>query len=71
MKGGVDLNGKMEFRANSGGNAPGDGHNTRAKSNTQLRRVYSAPVDRGTGILCDQTVALTGTTSVLPVSASL
>ncbi len=22
-KGGVDLNGKMEFRANSGGNAPG------------------------------------------------
>ena len=36
---------------------------TRAKSNTQLRRVYSAPVDRGTGIICDQTVALTGTTS--------
>jgi len=36
---------------------------TRAKSNTQLRRVYSAPVDRGTGILCDQTIALTGTTS--------
>ncbi len=35
----------------------------RAKSNTQLRRVYSAPVDRGTGIICDQTVALTGTTS--------
>jgi hypothetical protein len=36
---------------------------TRAKSNTQLRRVYSAPVDRGTGIICDQTVALTGVTS--------
>ena len=36
---------------------------TRAKSNTQLRRVYSAPVDRGTGILCDQTIALTGTTN--------
>ena len=36
---------------------------TRAKSNTQLRRVYSAPVDRATGIICDQTVALTGTTS--------
>jgi len=36
---------------------------TRAKSNTQLRRVYSAPVDRGTGIICDQTIALTGTTS--------
>ena len=36
---------------------------TRAKSNTQFRRVYSAPVDRSTGIICDQTIALTGTTS--------
>ena len=36
---------------------------TRAKSNTQLRRVYSAAVDRGTGIMCDQTIALTGTKS--------
>jgi len=36
---------------------------TRAKSNTQLRRVYSALIDRSTGIICDQTVALTGTTS--------
>ena len=36
---------------------------TRAKSNTKLRRVYSAVVDRSTGIICDQTVALTGTTS--------
>jgi Domain of unknown function (DUF4372)/Transposase DDE domain len=36
---------------------------TRAKSNTRLRRVYSAPVDRSTGIICDQTVALTGATS--------
>lgn len=33
---------------------------TRAKSNTQLRRVYSAQVDRDTGIICDQTVALVG-----------
>lgn len=33
---------------------------TRAKSNTRLRRVYSAPVDRDTGIICDQTVALVG-----------
>ena len=31
---------------------------TRAKSNTRLRRVYSAATDRSTGILCDQTVAL-------------
>lgn len=36
---------------------------TRAKSNTRFRRVYSAPADRSTGIICDQTVALTGTTS--------
>jgi IS4 transposase len=36
---------------------------TRTKSNTRLRRVYSAQVDRQTGIICDQTVALTGTTS--------
>jgi len=36
---------------------------TRAKSNTQFRRVYSAKVDRGTGIICDQTIALTGTNS--------
>ena len=36
---------------------------TRTKSNTRFRRVYSAPVDRSTGIICDQTIALTGTTS--------
>jgi Domain of unknown function (DUF4372)/Transposase DDE domain len=36
---------------------------TRAKSNTRFRRIYSAPVDRSTGIICDQTIALTGTTS--------
>ncbi|MEO7320330.1 MAG: IS4 family transposase [Nitrosospira sp.] len=33
---------------------------TRAKSNTRMQRVYSAQVNRSTGILCDQTVALTG-----------
>lgn len=33
---------------------------TRAKSNTGLRRVYSAPNDRPQGIVCDQTVAVTG-----------
>jgi Domain of unknown function (DUF4372)/Transposase DDE domain len=37
---------------------------TRAKSNTRLRRVYSAPVDRSTGIICDQTVVLTGFNSL-------
>ena len=33
---------------------------TRAKSNSDLRRVYSAPSDRAQGIICDQTVALPG-----------
>lgn len=33
---------------------------TRAKSNTDLRRIYSAPSDRAKGIICDQTVALSG-----------
>jgi hypothetical protein len=33
---------------------------TRAKSNTQMRRIYSAAADRSTGIICDQTVVLTG-----------
>jgi len=32
----------------------------RARHNTRLRRVYSAPNDRDTGIMCDQTVAFTG-----------
>ena len=31
---------------------------TRAKKNTKLRRIYSHPVDRSTGIICDQTVVL-------------
>lgn len=33
---------------------------TRAKSNTDLRRIYSAPSDRAQGVICDQTVALSG-----------
>ena len=28
----------------------------RTKRNTQLRRLYSAPVDKSTGVICDQTV---------------
>ena len=36
---------------------------TRAMSNTQFRRVYSTPVDRSSGIICDQTIVLTGRTS--------
>ena len=33
---------------------------TRAKSNMDARRLYSAPPDRANGIICDQTIALVG-----------
>ena len=33
---------------------------TRAKRNLDARRLYSAPTDRSTGVLCDQTIALNG-----------
>lgn len=33
---------------------------TRAKSNLDARRIYSAAVDRSTGVICDQTIALNG-----------
>jgi transposase len=32
----------------------------RAKSNLKCRRVYSHPVDKATGLICDQSVMLTG-----------
>ena len=35
----------------------------RAKSNTKFRRRYSRDADKSAGVLCDQTVVLTGTTS--------
>jgi hypothetical protein len=33
---------------------------TRAKSNLKAQRRYSHPVDRNTGLICDQTIVLTG-----------
>ncbi len=33
---------------------------TRAKSNMDAHRVYSAPTDRTTGAICDQTISLDG-----------
>ena len=33
---------------------------TRAKSNLQYQRVYSHPIDKTTGLRCDQTIRLTG-----------
>jgi len=35
----------------------------RAKKNLQFRRLYSRPVEKATGLRCDQTVALTGVTA--------
>ena len=35
----------------------------RAKSNLQFRRLYSRPVDKSTGLKCDQTIVLTGLNS--------
>ena len=35
----------------------------RAKSNLQYRRVYSHPIDKTTGLRCDQTIVLTGVRS--------
>jgi hypothetical protein len=44
---------------------------TRAKSNTQFRRVYSHTIDRSTGLRCDQTIRLTGVHSHLDYPAPL
>lgn len=33
---------------------------TRAKKNMDFHRLYSAPTDRSTGVICDQTIALDG-----------
>ena len=38
---------------------------TRAKANLQCARRYSHPVDKTAGLLCDQTVVLTGPKSAL------
>jgi len=35
----------------------------RAKSNLQFRRLYSLPIDKSTGLKCDQTIVLTGMNS--------
>ena len=37
---------------------------TRAKSNIDAHRVFSAPTDRSTGIICDQTISWTASTPV-------
>ena len=37
---------------------------TRAKSNIKMRRVYSAPVDKSRGLICDQSIKLCGAKSL-------
>ena len=37
----------------------------RAKSNTRFQRRYSRPVDKSAGLLCDQTIRLTGKTTAV------
>jgi len=36
---------------------------TRAKTNFQFRRLYSHPIEKSTGLRCDQTIVLTGINS--------
>jgi len=43
----------------------------RAKKNLNFRRLYSDPVDRETGLICDQTVKLTGRDSAAAYPAKL
>ena len=44
---------------------------TRAKSNLQFRRVYSHPIDKATGLRCDQTIVLSGVRSQLAYPGQL
>ena len=44
---------------------------TRGKSNLRAKRRYSRPVDRSTGLICDQTIVLTGFYSLKGFETSL
>ncbi len=44
---------------------------TRTKSNTKVRRRYSRPVDRATGLICDQIIVLSGVYSPQDYQAPL
>ncbi|MGO8954579.1 MAG: IS4 family transposase [Rhodomicrobium sp.] len=52
--------GYLDFERLARLDAAGSFFVTRAKSNTQVLCRYSHPVDRSTGLVCDQTVVLTG-----------
>ena len=50
----------IDFRRLDGLHQAGSFFVTRAKSNLKARRRYSHTVDRNTGLICDQTIMLTG-----------
>ena len=52
--------GYIDFRRLYGLHQAGSFFVTRAKSNLKARRRYSHTVDRNTGLICDQTIMLTG-----------
>jgi hypothetical protein len=52
--------GYVDFRRLHGLHLAGAFFVTRAKSNMNFHRVYSAKTDRSTGLICDQTIALDG-----------
>ena len=52
--------GYVDFRRLYGLHQGGAFFVTRAKSNMVSHRVYSAPIDRTTGLICDQTITLDG-----------
>jgi len=43
----------------------------RARANTLFRRLYSHPIDKSSGLICDQTIILTGATSAFTYPAKL
>ena len=52
--------GYLGFRKTLSLHSAGSFFVTRGKSNLKAQRRYSRPVDRSTGLICDQTVVLTG-----------
>ena len=50
----------MDFKCLAQFDEAGSFFVTRAKSNMKARRRYSHAVDRSTGLICDQTIMLTG-----------
>jgi hypothetical protein len=56
--------GYLDFRRLYGVHQAGAFFVTRAKRNLNARRVYSAPVDKSTGVMCDQMITLNGHYSV-------